>query len=181
MLAALAAGCKSDEPSANIGAIADASYGGAPDRGVTGDLPDLNVQGDGPDANLSGGTGSTPVGGSDASDDRMGNRPPDAPGPPDAAGANDCNLLRQDCTGSRGCYPAAASGSAGTCKPAGGFVEQQPCELHEDCAPGLVCAEVLAGAGRLCEPICDSTAVRPCPDNRRCRPFGGSLVGSCEP
>jgi hypothetical protein len=147
--------CKSDDPKPNVGAIADANYGDAPSRGVTSDLPDgLNLFGDGPDVSLSGNVGSTPVVSTDASQDK------------------------QDCNGGRGCYPA--TGGA-TCRPAGGLVENVPCDQHDDCAPGLVCAEVFAGAGKLCEPVCDTTAVRPCADNRACRPLMGSLIGSCEP
>jgi hypothetical protein len=170
--------CRSDDPKPNVGAIADASYGDVPTRGVTSDLPDgLNLFGDGPDVSLSGNVGSTPVASTDASQDKPGNRPPDASGPPDA-GAAMCSLIRQDCTGSRGCYPA--TGGA-TCRPAGGLVENVPCDQHDDCAPGLVCADVFAGAGKLCQPVCDTTAVRPCADNRACRPLMGSLIGSCEP
>ena len=171
--------CRSEGPKPNIGAIADANYGDAPMRGVTSDLPDgLNLFGDGPDVSLSGNVGSTPVVSSDAGVDKPGNRPPDAGGgPPDGAAAM-CSLVRQDCNGNRGCYPAPGGN---TCLPPGGLVENVPCEEHADCAPGLVCADVFAGAGKLCEPVCDTTAVRPCPDNRSCRPIGGGLVGSCEP
>jgi hypothetical protein len=173
-----AAGCRDEGPKPNLGALSDASYGDVPIRGVSNDLPDgLNFQGDGPDTSLSGNVGSTPVLGSDAGQDRTG-RPPD--GPADSAGpaGSSCNLVSQDCAGARGCYPA---GGAGTCRPAGVLTENMPCGDHQDCEPGLLCAEVLGGAGQLCEPICDSTAVRPCPDNRPCQPFAGSLVGTCAP
>ena len=177
--AGLFGGCKSDESLPNIGAISDARYGDVPTRGVTSDLPDgLNLFGDGPDTSLSGNVGSTPVHSTDAIVDKPSNRPPDVAGGPPDGGAPMCNLVRQDCTGNRGCYPG--TGGA-TCRPAGGLVENVPCEQDDECAPGLVCADVFAGTGRLCEPICDTTAVRPCPDNRNCRPLGGSLVGSCEP
>jgi hypothetical protein len=177
---ALAGACKNDEPLPNVGAIADASYGDAPNRGVTSELPDgLNLFGDGPDTSLSGNVGSTPVVSTDASADKPSNRPPDVGGgPADMGGGSACSLVRQDCTGGRGCYPAAGGA---TCRPAGGLVENVPCDQHDECAPGLLCAEVFAGTGRLCEPVCDSTAVRPCPDNRACRPMGGTLIGTCEP
>ena len=169
--------CKSDDPKPNIGAIADANYGDAPIRGVTSELPDGLNLGDGPDVSLSGNVGSTPVASTDAVVDKPGNRPADAGGLPDA-GVSMCSLIRQDCNGNRGCYPTTGGT---TCLPPGGLVENVPCEEHADCAPGLVCANVFAGAGKLCEPVCDTTAVRPCADNRACRPLMGSLIGSCEP
>ena len=174
----LAVGCQDEGPKTNVGAVSDASFGDAPVRGVTGELPDgLDNFADALDGVR--GIGTTPLSGSDAIYDRAPNRPDAAPDPMDAAGSSGCSLVQQDCTAGRACYPGPTG--RGVCYPPGGFVEGMPCEEHLECAAGLLCVEVFGGAGRLCEPICDPTAVVPCRDNRSCRAFPASLVGTCAP
>ena len=175
-LALLGAGCKDEEPKP-IPGLGDANFGDVPTREVTSNLPDgLDNFADALEGGT--GTGSQPIGGGDAQVDRLPPRP-DAAAAVDAPGGSGCSLLRQDCMGARGCYPGA--GGAGACSPAGGFVEGTPCEQHPDCAPGLVCVEVFAGGGRLCEPICDPSVPVPCGDNRTCRVLAASAVGACQP
>lgn len=171
--------CGSENGGTNAG-VGDANFGDAPVRGVTNELPD-GLEGFADALEAPRGVGSTPITGSDAKLDRAPITPPtDGGASPDAGGpSGGCSLVRQDCQSGRGCYPGPSGG--GTCQLPGGFFEGMPCSEHVDCAPGLLCVEVFGGAGRLCEPICDTTAVVPCGGSRACRAFPGSLVGTCAP
>jgi hypothetical protein len=182
LLLALIATCRQEAPGPSGLPSTDAGYAGAPGRMVTdppdGFREDVVIDGVRP------GMGTTPIGtgGSGGSGSRTDARPVDRPSvadrPVDRA-TTGCNLLRQDCGSGRGCYPV--SSAFPSCQQAGSLGEDTPCAEDNECAPGYLCVDVFSGGSRLCERVCDATAVSPCAAGRICQPFTGSTIGYCQP
>jgi hypothetical protein len=169
------AGCKRDDGPPPT-TITDASHD-LPPRQVVSEIPDGFFERDAADAApLS--IGTTPITPSDG-----GAKDPDMkpPGSTDAGGdgpGGSCNLVQQNCSAGRGCYPAGGSNGNGACLPEGGFPEHMLCQEHSQCRRGYLCAN--AFDAQLCLPICEGGGP-PCPDQRVCRVYPGSTIGTCSP
>ncbi len=83
-----------------------------------------------------------------------------------------CDLLAQDCGGTKGCYRIAGQPEP-VCLPAGNTAAGGACTNASDCEAGTACV------GNKCYPLCDTTAVEPCPNFVGCSQYYGQ-VGYCD-
>jgi hypothetical protein len=179
LLVALAATCAGEKLPPSI-ATTDGGYGGAPGRTIV--TPPDGYYFDGPLVDgAAPGMGSNPIGG--GSGGTGGRRPIDAARNPDRPvdrpSTIGCDLVRQDCGLGRGCYPSA--GGFSMCQQAGSLGESTQCAEHIFCQPGLLCVDSFGAGSKLCQPICDTTAINSCGAGRTCNAFPGSTVGTCSP
>ena len=109
-------------------------------------------------------------------------------GPVEEPFPSTCDLLAQDCptrqAGPTACVPGASADDSPRCALLDDTRgDGEPCEVHIDCAAGLVCKRSAGEAEPHCRIACDASELESCPQDQWCSGAlpGHEALGTCEP